>query len=513
MCHEMSQTGNEGLAEPLVDAASQQQTVSRCSAHRRKILVGGVLAVVVVVAIVVAAPWRNDGDGRLPTTSRCSTLCPDCSTLPCDCPANACWPGSSVESTADHTCECFAKLSFCSPGTEPVYTSGEQCPSCWPADNHACDCFASLGFCDATDPWPMFMRTPSHDASTGGSTATLQGVDLKAAWVFNMSHVVSSSPTLLDDLVLAASGCGPHPCRGGAIAAIHRGNGTAKWSTQLGSGVAYSSPVPSNDRTVAYIGTNDGAVVAINVETGAVTHSFQTDDTVTSTPCVGPDGSVFVGSHDNNLYKLDAQLKLVWKFSTADQVWSSPTVSDDGKMVFIGSVDTSIYAVATDSGELAWQHNTTGRVKGSPVFNANQILVGSFEDKCVYALDASTGNEVWRFTAQDFIFSSPAVAITEDGVETVIVTSSDSFVYGISRQSGHMLWKFKTGSYIDASPAINGGQVIVASDDGVLYVLDVATGKLVSTFSDGMAGSESSAAIGLDGIFVGSSDGGVRKIV
>ena len=76
-----------------------------------------------------------------------------------------------------------------------------------------------------------------------------------------------------------------------------------------------------------------------------------------------------------------------------------------------------------------------------------------------------------------------------------------------------MLWKFKTGSYIDASPAINGGQVIVASDDGVLYVLDVATGKLVSTFSDGMAGSESSAAIGLDGIFVGSSDGGVRKIV
>ena len=95
----------------------------------------------------------------------------------------------------------------------------------------------------ARDPWPMFMRTSSHDASTGtGSAAAgpnLQGADLKAAWVYNMSHVVSSSPTLIGDVVLAASGCGPDPCGGGEIAAIYRSSGTAKWSTQLGSGVAY----------------------------------------------------------------------------------------------------------------------------------------------------------------------------------------------------------------------------------------------------------------------------------
>ena len=53
-------------------------------------------------------------------------------------------------------------------------------------------------------------------------------------------------------------------------------------------------------------------------------HSYQTGDKTTSTPCVAPDGSVFIGSYDNNLYKLDAQLKLVWKFATSGQVWSSP---------------------------------------------------------------------------------------------------------------------------------------------------------------------------------------------
>ena len=86
------------------------------------------------------------------------------------------------------------------------------------------------------------------------------------------------------------------------------------------------------------------------------------------------------------------------------------------------------------------------------------------------------------------------------------------FHTGLNRHTGKMVWNVTTGSYIDASPAINGNDVIVASDDGVVYVIDVVSGEVVSRYSD-MAGSESSAAIGWDGIFVGSSDGGVRKLV
>ena len=50
----------------------------------------------------------------------------------------------------------------------------------------------------------------------------------------------------------------------------------------------------------------------------------------------------------------------------------------------------------------------------------------------------------------------------------------------------------------------------VASD--VLYAIHGTSGTVVSNFS-GMANSESSAAIGHDGIYVGSCDGGVRKII
>ena len=96
-----------------------------------------------------------------------------------------------------------------------------------------CNSPAIDAFCSGiatADPWPMFMRTPSHDASAAAATATPPAANLKAAWVYNMSHVVSSSPTLIGDVVLAASGCGPHPCAGGGIAALYRSSGAVKVS-------------------------------------------------------------------------------------------------------------------------------------------------------------------------------------------------------------------------------------------------------------------------------------------
>merc|ERR1711871_1812159 len=83
---------------------------------------------------------------KLPTTSRCKTLCPNCTSPSCKC--DGCWPGQSLTLAPDHTCECFAELGFCAAGEKPIYTPGKKCPSCWPAENKACDCFAAIGFCE-----------------------------------------------------------------------------------------------------------------------------------------------------------------------------------------------------------------------------------------------------------------------------------------------------------------------------------------------------------------------------
>merc|ERR1719424_358840 len=90
----------------------------------------------------------------LPTHSRCSKLCPGCTTPDCKC-NDSCWPGSDLNTTSDKTCECFAELGFCKAGEKPKYTPGKKCPSCWPEENKACMCFAVLGFCDPPKILPV----------------------------------------------------------------------------------------------------------------------------------------------------------------------------------------------------------------------------------------------------------------------------------------------------------------------------------------------------------------------
>ena len=61
----------------------------------------------------------------------------------------------------------------------------------------------------------------------------------------------------------------------------------------------------------------------------------------------------------------------------------------------------------------------------SPAVAGGVVYVGS-SDNHVYALDASTGELLWRYETGDDVSSSPVVA---DGV--VYVRSNDNYVYAI----------------------------------------------------------------------------------
>jgi len=65
---------------------------------------------------------------------------------------------------------------------------------------------------------------------------------------------------------------------------------------------------------------------------------------VESSPAVGADGTIYVGSRDYNLYALNPDGTQKWKFATNGEVWSSPAVGADGTM-YVGSADGNVYAL------------------------------------------------------------------------------------------------------------------------------------------------------------------------
>ena len=83
------------------------------------------------------------------------------------------------------------------------------------------------------------------------------------------------------------------------------------------------------------------------IKPGTVLWEFETGRFVSSSPAIGSDGTVYVGSDDNKLYALSGKRGVkLWEFKTRVEVDSSPAIGSDGT-VYVGS--NKLYAIKTES--------------------------------------------------------------------------------------------------------------------------------------------------------------------
>ena len=87
-------------------------------------------------------------------------------------------------------------------------------------------------------------------------------------------------------------------------------------------------------------------------------------------------------------------------------------------------------------------------------------------DWYIYAVDAATGQEKWRFLTSGPVHSSPAIA---NGV--LYSGSHDGNLYAVDIATGQEKWRFATGKKIKSSPAVANGVVFMGSHDRHLYAV------------------------------------------
>jgi outer membrane protein assembly factor BamB len=156
------------------------------------------------------------------------------------------------------------------------------------------------------------------------------------------------------------------------------------WEFETGAGV-YSSPAIGPDGTV-YVGSRDGKLYAINGKSGVKLWEFKTGDQVYSSPAIGSDGTVYVGSADKKLYAINGKTGVkLWEFETGDDVDSSPAIGSDGT-VYVGSRDKKLYAINPKIGVKLWEFETEGPVHSSPSIGPDGTLYVGSDDKKLYAI-------------------------------------------------------------------------------------------------------------------------------
>ncbi len=293
--------------------------------------------------------------------------------------------------------------------------------------------------------------------------------------------VQKSAPAIDEDTVYFGSDAG-------IFYALDQKTGDIRWSFRIGKfpenkGIL-SSPALHNDRV--FFGAYDGTVYALKSDTGAVAWKYSDADWVGSSPCIASNlNLLFVGLEFGLWNKRGGIVAL--NIETGSEVWRqkmptlthcSPLYIPEENMVVVGSNNATIYAYEANTGTPLWHCYVVGDAKASFVYDKSRrcILFGTVNGQ-FYAISAQNGNPLFSKEITGGMYSTPTI----DG-DTTYVASLDKCIYAIDMNTWTDRWTFETGGRIFASPIVLNGHVWIGSNDGKLYEINAASGKLKSFF-------------------------------
>ncbi len=257
--------------------------------------------------------------------------------------------------------------------------------------------------------------------------------DSTEKWTKDFEGVIRIPPAVAPDgSILVANSMGE-------LVALNPADGTEKWNVNVGTSY-YSSPaIDANG--VIFVNVKDGSNVylkAISAD-GVEIWEFKIGSGFdpNSSPAIGKDGTIYVGSENYNLYAVNPDGTEKWKYFTDAAIMSSPVIASDGT-IYIHSSETSLYAINPDGTEkwkssLVWglysNFLVTPAVGSDGVIYTGGTDANNYASKA-FAVNHEDGTIKWELSPEHIPFSS--ATITKDGA---VLISGDDILYAINSSS------------------------------------------------------------------------------
>jgi outer membrane protein assembly factor BamB len=319
--------------------------------------------------------------------------------------------------------------------------------------------------------WPMKCHDIYHTGRSPYSTANNPGIE---KWRFECDWM-RDTPIISDDgTIYVGGGYNDIPWY---LIAINP-NGTLKWRFKTDGLILGSSPAINENGTI-YVGSWDSYLYAI-FPNGTLKWKFSTNGAnIFSSPAIDEDGIIYFGDlgdfgYNSKIYAVNPNGTEKWHYTINNRIYSDPCIGDDGT-IYIGSDDTYLYAMNPD-GTLKWRFKTGDVIKAPPsIADDSTIYIGSYDDY-LYALYPN-GTMKWKCKIGYGTALNPSIA--SDG--TIYV--GWDYLYAVN-PNGTIKWIFNTGEnrHIDgSSPAI--------SADGTIYfgtnIGDAGGGEIIAVNPNG----------------------------
>lgn len=271
-------------------------------------------------------------------------------------------------------------------------------------------------------------------------------------WKYPSSDGIASSPCVNGSHVFVGSSDNYLYC-------LRQDNGRMDWRFETG-GPIHSSP--RADFGHVFFGSDDGYFYAVNATSGRQVWRTKVHHMVRSTACIRGE-RIFFGTEGGYVYCLDFTGQVKWQFQARRAVTSSPAFAED--IIFVGSMDSTVYAVDANSGWALWRFRARRPIVSSPAVDQDTVYIGA-SDGNLYALDIFSGRKIWQFETGGQISAAPVV--WEEGV---YFGSTDGSVYCVESKRAKLRWRFETGGIVVASPTVADGVLYIGSCDHHLYAL------------------------------------------
>ena len=308
-------------------------------------------------------------------------------------------------------------------------------------------------------------------------------------WRFQTEGPIKSSPVVVDGIAYVGS-------NDNHIYAVDAEKGTEVWKVETRGAVAGSAAVVGG---VVFIASEDGRMFALDARTG---EKMWVTPFSRQRPCGSPAvayGVVFIGEgakggHDTGVMTggpvvgLDAKTgEVVWRGPSGPQGYAA--ICLDERALYAGTNGSNFGAVDLATGKSLWSHSGGHQNRQFMSFTraGDLAYVPGSMTGTVMAWDPVRGRTKWH----EPIWPEQRLPINNGGTPgyevyadlavahgRVYAASNDGTLRTFDADTGKRGWMFETGSPIQSSPSVAGQTIYFGCWDGNVYAVDALTGEL-----------------------------------
>ncbi|AKG53627.1 cell surface protein [Dehalogenimonas sp. WBC-2] len=219
----------------------------------------------------------------------------------------------------------------------------------------------------------------------------------------------------------------------GKVYALDADSGAKVWEFTTEDKI-WASPVV--DDGVLYIGSFDNHFYALSADSGSELWDFEAEGVFTASAIIA-DNTVIIASLDRSLYALDTQTgNKEWQFTAASWFWATPVVFGD--TIYAPNTDGSVYAINVNDGTKLKQYDMAASVSSSPVVVNGEIVVAT-QGGLISIIDPISGL-VRKLADLEVTVRAPLAA---SGNIIYVHSQTNEAIYALDTTSGAQLWLYK----------------------------------------------------------------------